>query len=146
MFVTFSRIHATKFNKSIKSHGHSINSSKIKFLVIHYEYHDKQPWMLLHKRSKKVPIISCWSALADKCIHTAIFRFINQVHEQDYIHWYSYSTLGITCVENRKTDSPIGGQGLRMTVIFQMRNNNHQLGQKSKGNTVNEVISFKLYI
>ena len=119
-----------------------MNSSKIKFLVIHYEYHDKQPWMLLHKRSKKVPIISCWSALADKCIHTAIFRFINQVHEQDYIHWYSYSTLGITCVENRKTDSPIGGQGLRMTVIFQMRNNNHQLGQKSKGNTVNEVISF----
>ena len=98
--------------------------------------------MLLHKRSKKVPIISCWSALADKCIHTAIFRFINQVHEQDYIHWYSYSTLGITCVENRKTDSPIGGQGLRMTVIFQMRNNNHQLGQKSKGNTTNEVILY----
>ena len=113
---------------------------------MYYEYHDKQPWMLLHKRSKKVPIISCWSALADKCIHTAIFRFINQVHEQDYIHWYSYSTLGITCVENRKTDSPIGGQGLRMTVIFQMRNNNHQLGQKSKGNTVNEVISLHIYI
>lgn len=106
--------------------------------VFLFETKDKQPWMLLHKRSKKVPIISCWSALADKCIHTAIFRFINQVHEQDYIHWYSYSTLGITCVENRKTDSPIGGQGLRMTVIFQMRNNNHQLGQKSKGNTANE--------
>merc|ERR1712227_921924 len=70
---------------------------------------------ILYRKSKsgqnRCPIIPCWPAMAKKCCTSEIYVFLTQYHDTDTIHRFTFSTLGITRIENSKME---GNQGLQL--------------------------------
>ena len=44
----------------------------------------------------------------------------------------NFRTMGVTCVEHRKAESPHDPQGLRLTVLFRILKDEHAAARKQK--------------
>jgi len=89
-------------------------------------------WILQNRKTLGLPNLPGWGALDQKCLHAIVFKFLVGVFKKENLHWYSYKTMGVTCVEHKKAESPHDPQGLRLTVLFRILKDEHAAARKQK--------------